>query len=218
MIPIPEFGHYPTPLGDEPFLRFNSQSQLQLIIIEPFFEERNFLRNVIVAMARRVAERGIGTMIPDLPGCGESSRSINDIRLGDWRDAVAGTGSWLRQAKGCSVHVAAFRGGALLDDAVVGDSWWRFAPVTGSDLLRPMRRASMISGQEISSSGYDLHSDLINDIESAQFTKPAGPLLECAVEQQGAPLWRRAEPDSDPWLAEALAQDLIAWVNRCARD
>ena len=31
----------------------------------------------------------------------------------------------------------------------------------------------------------------------------------------GSPLWRRAEPDNDPALALALADDLADWVRRC---
>jgi hypothetical protein len=30
-----------------------------------------------------------------------------------------------------------------------------------------------------------------------------------------APLWRRAEPDNDPALAETLADDIAAWVRQC---
>ena len=33
---------------------------------------------------------------------------------------------------------------------------------------------------------------------------------------EAAPLWRRAEPDNDPALAELLADDICDWIALCA--
>ena len=32
------------------------------------------------------------------------------------------------------------------------------------------------------------------------------------IKVEGAPLWRRAEPDNDPMLAALLAGDIVDWV------
>lgn len=218
MIPSPEVGSYPTRTGEEFFLRFFPNSDIQIIIIEPLFEERNFLRRTIVQLARALAIRGVGCLVPDLPACGESHWAISDIRLTDWRTGVADAAEWLRKESGQPPHVAALRGGALLDDAVNGASWWRFAPATGEELLRPLRRAARISGEQSGLAGYELDPDMIADLEHAAPRQPAGPMRihAPAPADVETPLWRRAEPSEDAFLVNMLADDLSDWVRACA--
>lgn len=97
MTSTPEVGFYPTRTGQEQFLRFFPKSDIQIIIIEPLFEERNFLRRTVVELARALANVEMGCFIPDLPGCGESGWEIGDIRLSDWRTAVTDAALWLAQ-------------------------------------------------------------------------------------------------------------------------
>ena len=87
----------------------------QVLVVPPLFEELNFTRATVVAMARGLAARGIGAWIIDLPGTGESVRAIDGVRLADWRDAVAAAAARIG-----SPHVASLRGGALIDDAAAG--------------------------------------------------------------------------------------------------
>jgi pimeloyl-ACP methyl ester carboxylesterase len=216
MIPVPEFGRYPTHSGDEFCFTFKTKNAPQVLFIEPFFEERNFLRRTVTMVAGHIAEHGIGSVIPDLPGCGESLRTLTDVRLADWRHAIADASAWLRQQSDRPIHIVAFRSGALLDDAADGDFWWRFAPADGADLLRLMRRAASL-GDDKSLSGYDIDPELLNELEQSRIAPPPGPLRECVVGQRGAPLWRRAEPAEDPQLTQALADDLLAWIGRCAQ-
>lgn len=216
MIASPEVGFYPARTGSEQFLRIFPNSDIQVTFIEPFFEERNFLRRTIVELARSLASFEIGCFIPDLPGCGESIWEIDDIRLSDWRAAVSDAARWLVQSSGVKPHVASMRGGALLDDAVAATSWWRFAPASGAELLRPLRRASRLSGAEGDLAGYSLHPEMIAALERATPRKPDGPLQEYAGGSGGTPLWRRAEPSEDTELVRALAEDLAAWVRTCA--
>jgi hypothetical protein len=216
MNPSPEVGHYPTRTGDEQFLRFFSNSDIQIIIIEPLLEERNFLRRTVVDIARSLATAGIGCFVPDLPGCGESQWDVDAISLADWRTAVVDAAEWLARESGRTPHVAALRGGALLDDAVRAASWWRFAPADGETLLRPLRRAARFSDTENALAGYALTPEMIAELERATARQPSGPLREYVPELMGTPLWRRAEPDSDPALVQKIADDLAAWVRTCA--
>ena len=136
MNPEPEIGLYQSRLGSEQFIRFCSNYNTQILLIEGFFEERNFLRHTVIGLGRALAARGLGCFIPDLPGSGESPIVLDNVTFQDWRDAVADSARWLAETSGCLPHIAAIRSGALLDDAATGASWWRFAPVDGSDLLR----------------------------------------------------------------------------------
>lgn len=216
MIPRPEVGFYPSRTGLEQFLRFYSNSHIQVILIEPLFEERNFLRRTVVEIARALARLDIGSFIPDLPGCGESQWDISDVRLSDWRTAVVDAVTWLARENGRVPHIAALRGGCLLDEAGKAASWWRFAPATGAELLRPLRRASQFSGNEESLAGFALQTDMIADLERAVPSEPLGLFRQCNIESTGTPLWRRAEPAEDQRLVDALAGDIGAWVHTCA--
>jgi hypothetical protein len=212
----PETGSYQSRFGDEQFIRFHSKSTVQILFIEPFFEERNFLRRTLIELARTLARKGIGSFIPDLPGTGESPVALNDVTFADWRDAVADASRWMGEMSGKAPHIAALRGGALIDDVAVGASRWRFAPVTGADLLRPMRRAASLIGEEGSLASYPISSQMLAGIEQATPRAVAGPLRECQIQSGGAPLWRRAEPGEDLHLVAALADDIAHWIETCA--
>lgn len=216
MTAIAETGCYQSRRGEEHYLRFLPQSNIQVYFIEPFFEERNFLRRTLLELARALAQQGIGSFIPDLPGTGESELTLGDIYLSDWREAVTDTTQWLSDAAGQPPHIAALRGGALLDDAAVGASWWRFAPATGIDILRPMRRAGLMTGEDTTLAGYEISPRMLAEIEQASSQVVAGPLHECRAQSKGAALWRRAEPGEDSDLVTALADDLAQWVRSCA--
>lgn len=211
----PETGSYQGRLGDEQFIRFHSKSAVQIFFIEPFFEERNFLRRTLIELARTLARKGIGSIIPDLPGTGESPVALNDVTFSDWRDAAADASRWIGEISGKPPHIAALRGGALIDDVAAGASWWRFAPVTGADLLRPMRRAANLIGEEGSLASYPISSQMLAGIEQATPQAVAGHLRECHIQSEGAPLWRRAEPGEDPHLVAALADDIAQWIETC---
>jgi hypothetical protein len=210
-------GRYATGRGEEQFLRFLPKNDIHIILIEPFFEERNFLRRTIVTLARSLARRDIGSLIPDLPGCGESMLDIGDVTFADWESAIGDVSNFLTDETGRKPHIASMRGGALLDRAADGASWWRFAPATGADILRPMHRAQQLSGAEGEAlAGYAIPPAMIREIERAVPEPPTGPLRECAVTTPGTPLWRRAEPGEDLALVEAMADDLADWVKTCA--
>jgi len=213
----PETGCYPSRSGDEQYIRFYSKNDLQILFIEPFFEERNFLRHTVVEIARAISRQGIGSFIPDWPGTGESPLALADVSFGDWRNAVRDASRWVHGITGHLPHIAALRGGTLLDDAAIGASRWRFATATGAEILRPMRRAASLSGEEGTLAGYPISSQMIAEIEDAIPQAVVGAIHECPVLSQGAPLWRRAEPGEDHQLVAALADDLAQWVQACAQ-
>lgn len=217
MTAVAEAGCYQSRTGEEQCLRFLPESAIQVYFIEPFFEERNFLRRTVVEIARGLARQGIGSFIPDLPGTGESRAALKEIRLSDWRDTVFDSTQWIRDSWGRLPHIASFRGATLIDDAALGASWWRFAPATGTEILRPMRRAGLLTpGEDAVLAGYAIPPEMLAEIERASPGAVAGPLHECKAQYQGAALWRRAEPGEDPDLVTAITDDLAQWVRSCA--
>jgi pimeloyl-ACP methyl ester carboxylesterase len=94
--------------------------------------------------AQRLAEAGIGALRIDLPGCGDSAGSPDDVGLVDaWTSAVVTASDWLRVASGASrigviglglgglVAARAISKGAAVDDLVL----WA-TPANGRAFLR----------------------------------------------------------------------------------
>ncbi|MGZ8998930.1 MAG: hypothetical protein ACXW2T_08755 [Allosphingosinicella sp.] len=192
-----------------------------ILFLPPLFEELNRTRALIVAVMRRVASRGHGCWLPDLPGTGESERPLENIDWESWRSAVRAAGDQLARS-GSLPSTVAIRGGCLLDDLVPALCAWRFAPVAGASLVRDLNRAGLTSGG--GSAGYFPSTLLLGPLERAE-PQPLEPLrtvrlatdpAEADLKLEGLPLWRRAEPENSPELADRLAADIVEWIDRCA--
>ncbi len=68
--------HYDWPGGREAMLRFGPTNGPVMIVAPPLFEEANRTRAFVVTILRALAERGIASALPDLPGTGESLLDI----------------------------------------------------------------------------------------------------------------------------------------------
>lgn len=199
----------------------------------PLFEEANRTRAFAVRLLRLMAARGIGGALPDLPGQGESLVATEAARLEDWRAAFAAAVASLSGP----VHVVAIRGGALVDTLAAATSRWHFSPAAGDALVRELLRTRAVAGgapeldlldpdDEVSPvelAGNRLSRPLLRALHVAERI-PYGPVRTVRLESDpaaadlklaGAPLWRRTEPGDDPALAEALADDLAAWIAAC---
>ena len=118
---------------DEFCLSFGGDSVRRILIIPPLFDEMNRMRRVLAAAMRDLAERGIRSVLIDLPGCNESLASLPDQSLDSWRNAVAACVDQLAMT-----HIASIRGGALVDDVLPESPHWRLASVKGTSLLKTM--------------------------------------------------------------------------------
>lgn len=200
--------------GTEMLLRHGAESPVTLLILPALFEEANRMRRFTVSVMRFLADHNIGTILPDLPGCGESLTELVDVTLDDWQDAVS---ALTDQAFG----TIAIRGGALLNGA--GSRRWQLAPESGERLLRDMLRATSFSaGTSVSGLDQQARSGLTrlagNLIGSALYSAlhEAVPHGEAHVTDiEGPKLWRAAEPGDDPDYARAIAADIVAWTSTC---
>ncbi|TPG18644.1 hypothetical protein EAH87_11195 [Sphingomonas koreensis] len=220
--------HYDWAGGREALMRFGPFDGPIVVLAMPLFEEANRLRAFVVTMLRALADQGIGSVLPDLPGTGESITSLEQLSVDDWPEALS-----------CvvdrPVHVAALRGGCLIAGNVPALSRWYFAPASGASLIRDLVRARQVSdrdfdatavdqdGPPIELAGHRAPRALLRALGAAEAdTAPPCRIVRlesdaAAADRKiaGAPLWRRSEPDNDPALASLLAADLADWVRRC---
>lgn len=210
--------------GREWMLVRGSNVGRHIVLIPPLFEEMNFTRTLLAQIGRSLAQHALATWLPDFPGAGESERSLVSIGWGDWRDAARAAGNAVNALTGTKPLTCAFRGGALLDDAVEAAGRWRYAPVAGEVLLRQLRRTQLVADREagtaagedgavIELAGYPLSIPLRNGLAAAEPATIAD--REIVASPERGP-WRRAQPAGDPELAEQLADDIYQWASACA--
>jgi len=214
------FDHYDWAGGREATLRFGPDTGPIVVAGLPLFEEANRTRAFVVEILRALADRGIRSLLPDLPGTGESLVETRDLRLADLREAFATLAGTLD----APVYALTIRSGALVDRDARLAGRWRLAPQTGADLLRELNRiraaSTMPDGEDYA--GNSLSEALLTDLrDAAPHAASRTVRLEsdprpADARYPGAPLWRRSEPGSDATLAQTLAADVAGWIATCA--
>ncbi|OQW73822.1 MAG: hypothetical protein BVN33_09285 [Proteobacteria bacterium ST_bin13] len=226
--------HYDWSGGREAMMRFGPDSGPVVIMLLPLFEEHNRTRTFAVTICRALADLGVASVLPDLPGQGESLAPTDQATLEIWRDGV--TGVVQAELVRRRVYLASFRAGAVLDGNEAAAGVWRLSPITGQTALADLQRAETVSGKRDwdalgpedapvqlagNAIGWPLYTALRAD---AVLIEPQAPHRTVRLESDpatadikfpGAPLWRRAEPGNDPTLARALASDIADWVRSC---
>ena len=192
----------------------------RVLIVPALFEEANRTRRMLVETMRALAEAGVASVLPDLPGCNESLAPLELQSLTNWRDAMTAAAGHFN-----ATHILTLRGGALLSPDLPG---WRFEPVHGAQALRPMLRARTVAAREqsraetmdgllaqarehgIELTGYRLGAAMVHDLEAAKAVDCAGQATLTLDELGGAALWLRREPGEDAGLSAALAARIAA--------
>jgi hypothetical protein len=199
---------------EEMALVFDRSRPRRLVVLPALFDEANKLRRQTVEVMRRLDLSGIDSMLPDLPGCNESEAMLRDQTLTGWCEAAAAAATHFR-----ATHVLTIRAGALLASPHLPG--WRYAPVSGRQVLRSLLRARVLASREGGSiertedlqetarreglelAGWSLGPSLFSALEAAE---PATDLAEIGqAEVGGAALWLRAEPGEDPQQANLLS-------------
>jgi pimeloyl-ACP methyl ester carboxylesterase len=200
--------------GTETLLRYGAGSPITLLILPALFEEANRMRRFTVSVMRNLAALQIGSILPDLPGCGDSLTDLVDVSFADWEDAVASLTDNIFGS-------VAIRGGALLDADLMNR--WRLAPNSGERILRDMIRATSFS-EGLTAVELDrrarieptrLAGNLISPAFYAAFHKATPVDIAHMTSVEGAKLWRAAEPSHDPDFAHLIAADIAAWTMTC---
>lgn len=193
---------------------FDRPGDHRVLVLPALFDEANKLRRQTIEVMRRLALSGVAGVLPDLPGCNESTALLAAQSLASWRDAAAAAAAHFS-----ATHVLALRGGALL--APAGLPGWRVAATDGARILRGLVRARTIAAREaghpersedilararsegIELAGWHLGAEMVRELESA--VAPEGPSDIPQTDLGGPGLWLRAEPDEAPEQADSLA-------------
>ena len=211
------FDHYDWAGGREAMLRFGPDTGAIVLAALPLFEEANRTRQFACTILRALAGRGIGSVLPDFPGTGESLVATADATLSDQRRAYTA----LAQQLGADTYALSIRSGALLEGDAVLAGRWHLSPQSGAELVRDLERArAAASRPEGEYAGNRLSSERLAAL------RDAGPRVDgrCRIIRldtdpraadatyPGVPLWRRSEPDNNIELAQKLAADIAHWI------
>jgi len=208
-----------------------------LLILPALFEEMNRTRRLLTLTCAALAQEGVRTWLPDLPGTGDHAEQSTAADVPRWREAVEALAHVA--GGGRAVHLLAVRGGALLAEPGAA-SLYRLAPqASGAKLLRDLWRtraaaeseagsgitaaaieARSLGGETIVAAGYPITPTLAAQLRGT--TSPALPIPtrtaatapgeSVDIVLPGAPVWRQAEPTDMAVLANALAIDVHAWL------
>lgn len=195
---------------------FDGGREKRLLVLPALFDEANKLRRQTVEVLHRLDLSGIDSFMPDMPGCNESIQPPEQQALSNWRDGAKAAARHFG-----ATHVLAIRGGTLL--APAGLPGWRFAPTTGSKILRSLLRARTIASREsgvtekiddlsviarkkgIDLAGWTIGAKMFAELESAVANSDSQQAVIDQTEIGGSGLWLRSEPGEDPEQADALA-------------
>lgn len=230
MTATPDHIFYETAGTREYILRFGGGVAARTIcIIPPLFDEMNRTRRMLVEAMRALALRGVSSMLPDLPGCNESLAPMAQQSITGWRNAIA---DLARQYQ--VTHIAAIRGGCLLDD-IVGLPSLRLAPIKGALLLKTMLRTRIAADREggvntsieelramcetadIELAGYSLSPLMLKELDAARPVQRDSISEVDISDIAGTPLWLRSEPGENADMSAGLAAHLDAWSATCGR-
>src|SRR3569833_920746 len=132
-------------------LRIGPASGPVVVAALPLYEEANRTRAFIVTIMRQLASRGFAGALPDLPGMGESIIETEQASLSYWIDGFTAATSALR-ANHESVHIIAYRNGALLARDARADTHWYLSPLVGQTSIRDLGRIALAAAKEAGTS------------------------------------------------------------------
>jgi len=197
-------------------LAFDAGRDRRVLLCPALFEEAHKLRRLSVEVMRRLDGAGIDSVLPDLPGTGESEQDLALIELEDWRMALEAAARHFG-----ATHVLALRGGGVIvPERLPG---WLYAPVGGSSLLKTMLRARVIASREngaeeradelfeqglqlgLELAGHSLSGEMLRQLDDAQPVSRGNLALLDQDTVGGSGLWLRAEPSEDAAQADAIA-------------
>ena len=231
----PLFAIYHPPEG-------GAEDQGDIVWVPPFAEEMNQSRRMAALQARRFAAAGLGVLLLDLYGTGDSSGGFEDARWDIWCGDVAAALDWLEAQGRPPAALWGLRLGGLLAMAAARDRPGRvtravlWQPVTkGKTMLTQflrLRVAAGMSGSGMSGSGARETTDALRQaLKEGQSIEVAGyrlaPELTAAVDAaELAPLappadcrvdWLEIASGADTPLSPGAGRIVEAWRTQGAR-
>lgn len=210
----------------------------QVLFVAPFNEEMNRCRSMVTLQAQAFAAAGLGTLVLDLFGTGDSEGHYADGRWDLWLDNLAAGADWLRQQPGGCVALWGVRLGAILAAQLHGriaDPAMRLAlwqPVVDGKvhlnqfmrvkiaaqmdradlpkLTTAQMRQDWSEGRSVEIAGYEIHPALAQGIEAAS-------LAAQPVAAGTQVLWLEQATGEQPELSPSSRKVLEQWPGAQAR-
>jgi exosortase A-associated hydrolase 2 len=202
-----------------------------LVYVPPFAEEMNQSRRMATLQARRLSAQGVGVLLLDLYGTGDSAGDFEDARWDTWIGDITAALAWLAERCPGPHGLWGLRLGGLLaleaarraPDRVERVFLWQ--PVTrGRRMLDQFLRVrvaaamgkagpgestsdlrkALAAGETLEVAGYPLSGSLAAAIDAAELTGLA-PGAGCRVE------WFELIPQADSGLPPAASKIAAAW-------
>ncbi len=104
------FAIYHAPAGPDR----DPDSGANVIVVPPFAEEMNRSRRMMALQARALAAAGVGCLLLDLYGTGDSGGDFGDARWNAWRDDIHAAARWLAARSRPAPHLLGIRLGGTL--------------------------------------------------------------------------------------------------------
>jgi exosortase A-associated hydrolase 2 len=209
----------------------------QVLFVPPFNEEMNRCRSMVTLQAQALAGLGLGTLVVDLVGTGDSEGDFGDARWALWQQDLRAAKEWLdHQPGGCRV-LWGLRLGAILaadlhaetaDPAVALVLWQAVADgkthltqffrvriaaqMDRADLPKETTasmREALAAGQSVEVAGYEIHPELAAAIDAAK-------LGDHPVAAGSRILWLENANGDNPTLAPASQSLLARWPGPAA--
>lgn len=158
-----------------------------ILVIPPFNEEMNRCRSMVTIQAQDLARHGVGTLVLDLFGTGESDGFYGDARWDIWLENIRCARTWLVETKGgCSALLGIRLGVPLAFESISADRQpsaiiaWQAINDGKQYLTQFMRmriagnmdrtdipkettgglRAQLATGRSIEVAGYEIHPEM----------------------------------------------------------
>lgn len=208
-----------TPGGPVPLLRRGPAGAPTVLLIQPLFEELNRCRRFLADLGREFATIGIASLLPDLPGEGDSSIPYPADGVAGWDRCVDALADGI-------AAVVAMRGGALIASPQ-GIARRNIAPARdGNAILRDMMRAEAFAeieatGARVDAAHYAARFAAGETVRLVGYAIP--PTLHAslsartadeatAIAFEAAPIWRQAEPVRALAEARRIAAEIAEMV------
>ena len=196
-----------------------------VLCVPPFNEEMNRCRSMVALQAQAFAQLGIGTLLLDLHGTGDSAGNYVDARWQIWQDNIRAAVNWLHQQRGGCCGLWGIRLGAILAAEALQSidlpraTFIAWQPVVdgkqhftqflrmriAAQMERPhlpkettnSMREQLAAGKSLEVSGYEIHPELAAALDAARLDIfPPAPNMPTLWLEQAAPDATQAAPAS----------------------
>ncbi|MCF6353735.1 MAG: hydrolase 2, exosortase A system-associated [Candidatus Polarisedimenticolaceae bacterium] len=179
-----------------------------LIHIPAFAEEMNKARHLVALQARAFAQQGVGVLILDLFGTGDSTGDFKDATWSAWKEDVASAVMWLRQQGVERISLWGLRLGCLLafdftqqrrgeiegllfwqpllDGRVALDRFLRLQVAAGAlgrgckDTVQGLR-SRLAAEETLEIGGYEISPILVRELDHCSFQSLGLPMVDRVV-------------------------------------